>query len=118
MDDSHFFSIDRLIEFGMGMAIAQQMVESMNNAFQNMSTPGVDAMNQSKAALNDQFYYAMIKDKQVGPLSSKDLCDLINKKEIVSETYLWNPSFTGWKMADQIPEIVRLVAMTPPPFNK
>jgi len=118
MDDSHFFSIDRLIEFGMGMAIAQQMVGSMNNAFQNMSIPGVDTMHQGKAAINDQFYYAMIKDKQVGPLSLKDLCDLINKKEIVSETYLWNPSLTGWKMAEQIPEIVRLVAMTPPPFNK
>ena len=46
MDDSHFFSIDRLIEFGMGMAIAQQMVGSMNNAFQNINTPGVDTMHQ------------------------------------------------------------------------
>ena len=73
MDDSHFFSIDRLIEFGMGMAIAQQMVGSMNNAFQNMATPGVDTMHQGTAGINDQFYYAMIKDKQVGPLSLKDL---------------------------------------------
>lgn len=118
MDDSHFFSIDRLIEFGMGMAIAQQMIGSMNNAFQNINTPGVDTMHQGKTHAQDQFFYAMIKDKQVGPLSLKDLCDLINKKEIVNETYLWNPGLIGWKMAEQIPEIVRLVAMTPPPFKK
>ena len=81
----------------MGMAIAQQMVGSMNNAFQNINTPGVDTMHQGKTHTQDQFFYAMIKDKQVGPLSLKDLCDLINKKEIVSETYLWNPGLIGWK---------------------
>ena len=30
MNDQNFFSIDRLVEFGMSVAIAQQMVQSMN----------------------------------------------------------------------------------------
>lgn len=30
MDDSNFFSIDRLVEFGMSAAIAQKMVANMN----------------------------------------------------------------------------------------
>lgn len=30
MDDNSFFSIDRLVEFGVGMAVANQMVRTMN----------------------------------------------------------------------------------------
>ena len=30
MDDNHFFSIDRLVEFGLGMGMAQQMIRVMN----------------------------------------------------------------------------------------
>jgi hypothetical protein len=40
MNNDNFFSVDRLIEFGMGMGIAQQMVNSMNNALQDAYLPG------------------------------------------------------------------------------
>jgi hypothetical protein len=43
MDDSSFFSMDRLVEFGMGMTVAQQMVKTMNQSMTNMHVPG--AMN-------------------------------------------------------------------------
>ena len=39
--DNNFNSIDRLVEFGMGMAVAQQMVNTMNYAMSNMKVPGV-----------------------------------------------------------------------------
>ena len=116
MNDSHFFSVDRLIEFGMGMSIAQQMISSMNYSMHNMAMPGVDPPKKS-TAISDQVYYAIIRDKQVGPLSTNDLMAFINQKEIVNETYMWTPSMTGWKMAEQIPEVVKLVAITPPPFK-
>ena len=40
MDDQSFFSIDRLVEFGLGMGIAQQMVGMMNQYMQQMYVPG------------------------------------------------------------------------------
>ena len=43
MDNNSFFSIDKLVEFGMGMAIAQQMVQTMNKSMVDMHIPG--AMN-------------------------------------------------------------------------
>ena len=38
-----FSSIDRLIEFGMGMSLAQQMITTMNSAMNNMQVAGVNA---------------------------------------------------------------------------
>lgn len=39
MSDSNFFSMDRLIEFGMGMAMSQQIAQSMNNMMASMRLP-------------------------------------------------------------------------------
>ena len=39
--ENDFNSIDRLVEFGMGIAVAQQMVNTMNYAMSNMAVPGV-----------------------------------------------------------------------------
>ena len=43
MNDSNFFSMDRLVEFGMGLTVAQQMIKTMNESMTTMHIPG--AMN-------------------------------------------------------------------------
>ena len=40
MNDDSFFSINRLVEFGMGMAVAQKMVNTMNKTMISMHVPG------------------------------------------------------------------------------
>jgi hypothetical protein len=37
---------------------------------------------------------------------------------VSKETYIWMPSLSNWKMAEQIPEVLKLVALAPPPFNQ
>ena len=54
MDDNSFYSIDRLVEFGMGMAVAQQMTQSMNQTMKNMYVPG--AMNPMQTPAETTFY--------------------------------------------------------------
>ena len=115
MDDSSFFSMDRLVEFGMGMTVAQQMVTTMNQSMNNMHVPG--AMNPMEKP-RQQFFYAMIEGKQAGPFSEKELARLIAEKKVVKETYVWMPSLPSWKMAEQIPEVLKLVALAPPPFQQ
>ena len=114
MDDSKFFSIDRLVEFGMGITVAQQMVRTMNESITNMHIPG--AMNSIEKP-KEKFFYAMIEGKQAGPFSEQELARLIAEKKVSKETYIWMPSLSNWKMADQIPEVLKLVALTPPPFQ-
>ena len=115
MNDNSFFSIDRLIEFGMGMTVAQQMVQSMNHSMSNMHVPG--AMNLTEK-VNSIFFYVIIDGSEAGPFSEKELTLLIANKKVVKETYVWMPSLSDWKMAEQIPEVLKLVALAPPHFNK
>ena len=115
MDDSSFFSMDRLVEFGMGMTVAQQMVKTMNQSMTNMHVPG--AMNPMGKP-QQPFFYAMIEGKQAGPFSEQELARLIAEKKVVKETYVWMPSLSSWKMAEQVPEVLKLVALAPPPFQQ
>lgn len=114
MDNNSFFSIDRLVEFGMGMAVAQQMVKSMNESMTSMHVPG--AMN--KMEKEQSFFYVMIEGKQAGPFSEQEMARLISEGKVVKETYVWMPKLVSWKMAEQVPEVLKLVALTPPPFKK
>lgn len=115
MDDSSFFSMNRLVEFGMGMAVAQQMVKTMNESMTNMHVPG--AMNPMQES-QQKFFYAMIEGNQMGPFSEQELTRLITEKKIFKETYIWMPGLPNWKIAEKIPEVLKLVALSPPPFQQ
>lgn len=39
MNEDSFYSINRLVEFGLGMSVAQQMVQTMNTAMTDMQVP-------------------------------------------------------------------------------
>lgn len=113
MNNDSFFSIDRLVEFGMGMAVAQQMVQTMNQTMQNMHVPGAGNPIPAPQTL---LFYAIIDGKQAGPFSEAEISNLITNKTISKDTYLWKPGMPNWLIAEQIPEIIRLAALTPPPF--
>jgi hypothetical protein len=114
MNDDSFYSINRLVEFGMGMAVAQQMVNAMNSAMSNMHVPG--SMNSLQPTA-PQFYYAIIEGSQAGPFTEQELSRLIAEKKVVKETYIWKPGLPNWEIAEKLPEILKLVALTPPPFQ-
>ena len=114
MGNNSFFSIDRLIEFGLGMGIAQQMVGMMNQSMQQMYVPGsIQSMPQNIS----QIYYVAIDGKQIGPLNDGDIVQLISQKRISKDTLAWVPGMQDWKPIEQIPAILKIVALTPPPLN-
>lgn len=108
-----FYSMDKLVEFGMGVAVANQMATSMNQALNQMQIPGAGNAISSKA---ETIYYAVIDGKQAGPFSLTELSRLITEKKIVKETYVWKPGMPGWDLAENVSEVLRLVAITPPPL--
>ena len=112
--DNSFFSMDRLVEFGLSMAVAQQMVNAMNQAMQNMYVPGAMNPMQPQASLS---YYVIMDDKQSGPYSEQELLRLITDKKVTKDTYLWKPGMRDWEKIENVPDILRLVALTPPTFD-
>lgn len=121
MDNDHFFSIDRLVEFGMSLAVSQQMVQMMNHTMQNMYIPGAMAPmqnQQNNAQTLPNIYYAIIEGSSAGPLSESEIIKLISNKQITKDTYVWKPGMTDWQKVESTPEVLKLVLLAPPVFNK
>ena len=119
MQDNDFFSINKLVEFGMGMSIAQQMVNTMNNTMQNMHIPGtMNPMQQIGTTPQNlpqpQVFYAIIEGNSVGPLSDAEVIRLIADKRITKDTLVWKPGMKEWQTVERTPEVLKLVLLTPP----
>lgn len=115
MDEKDFFSMDKLVAFGMSTAVAMQMAKSMNQALDGMQIPGAG----TPAKHEEQPFFYVVKDgKAEEPFSKADLSQMIHNREIVKETYVWKPGMKDWDLAGNEPEILELVALTPPPVPK
>ena len=114
MDNNDFFSLDRLLEFGIGMGMAQQMINVMNQSMKSMYIPGsIQSMPQPMA----NFFYVAIDGHQAGPLSESELLELIRDKIVSKNTLAWMPGMATWQPIEQVPAILKLIALTPPPLN-
>ena len=113
MDNNSFFSIDRLVEFGLGMAMARQMVNVMNESMQNMYVPG---SIQSMPASQHRLLYVAIDGQSVGPLTESEFSRLVTEKKITKASLAWIPGMSNWQPIEQIPEILRIIAFAPPPI--
>lgn len=113
MDENNYNSIDRLIEFGMGMSIAQQMIQTMNFAMKNMHISGTQ---ESMSPIFTPIF-AVIGELQIGPLSELEVMQLINQKKINHDTFVWQQGMKNWEKAESVPSIIKLVVLSPPKFN-
>lgn len=111
-----FSTIDRLVEFGMGTALASQMIQTMNQTIGTMTAPGVTAvcpeMNAPyRNAVPQVQYYAAIDGRQAGPLTTDEVVTLIGKRLITADTLIWHPGMSGWRVGADIPEINKLLLL-------
>lgn len=117
MDESSFFSIDRLVEFGLTLGVATQMANSMNASLQAMKIPGArNPMLPNTLTEEDPLFYVVLDENPVGPLTTSELSRLITEKRVTKETYVWRPGMAEWQLAESVPEVLKLVALTPPPI--
>ena len=115
MSDHSFFSMDRLVEFGLGMAVAQQMTNAMNQTLCQMQTPTASMpQNVVLNSVNNGVYYVVLDGKQAGPFSQSELSRLINEKKVTKDTFVWKPGMREWLTAENIPDVLKLVALMPP----
>ena len=113
MNDNSFYSINRLIEFGMGMAMAQQMVKVMNETMQTMYVPGAPNTISAPQALS---IYVGIDGKPIGPLNGSEFTKMVSEHKVTCSTLVWMPGMIEWKPVDQVPDALRIIALAPPPI--
>jgi hypothetical protein len=115
MNNDNFFSIDRLVEFGLGIGVAQQMVKSMNHALANTYVPG--PMSPMGAQRVPNTYFVVLDGKPAGPFSEEQISRLITEGKVTKTTYVWKPGMVKWELTENVPDVLKLVALSPPPFN-
>lgn len=113
MNNDPFFSIDRLVSFGMEMAVAQRMVSSMNNALQGVTIPGP---HNPPVGVPSHVYYLILDGKTAGPFTSSETSRLVNEGRINKDTFVWRPGMATWDKFGNVPDLLRMVALMPPPF--
>lgn len=113
MNDNFYYSLDKLVDFGLNLAVAQQMVQSMNSTISNMTVPGVNNPMQPN---KESVYYVAINGKAEGPYSATELARLVVDGKVVKETYIWKPGMTKWDLAENLADVLQLVALVPPPI--
>ena len=118
--DNNFNSIERLMEFGMGMAVAQQMVNTMNYAMTNMNVPGVGTTatpNMSQPPQQQNGFYVVIDGAQAGPFSEQELNTIVANGKLSPDTLVWRRGMSGWTFAHNVSEINKLFLLNNIPLK-
>lgn len=120
--------MDRLMELGMSMAVANQMIGTMNQAMNNMQVPGrvfqpaagtVPVSNEAAPQPNPndvppeiQATYAVIDGHMAGPLTDKQVSQLIQIGTLTPQTLVWRPGLPEWRYASDVPEIYKIILLS------
>lgn len=114
-----FSSIDKLVEFGMGLAVARQMIDTMNQSMAGMNVPGINtSLNGTlpNAQTATTMWYVAIDGKQAGPFNDEELKRLINNRTVNANTLIWSQGMKGWTLAENVPEINKLILLAGAPL--
>lgn len=113
-----FSSLDKLIEFGLGIGIATQMMNTMNNMISRTAYPGVginpglcikQERSKPESYLKELYgYYVVYDDVIAGPLTEQEMSKLIKMGKIKNKTFCWKPGQYAWRLAEDIPEVNKL----------
>lgn len=146
-NNMNFFSMDRLVEFGMGMAMSQQIAKSMNEMMASIHTPpqmqvaaqplyamptiqkgnpaqqvyrqtAVSPQTPPPVPVFPEVYYVALDGKQTGPYSGTEIARLVMEKKVTAKTYTWKSGMPSWKFAEEFPELLCLISMIPPDLPK
>lgn len=101
MSDSGMF--DRVVEFGMGMAMCQQIPQMMNAANAASNQPAPPPIPRAAA------YFLAIDGKQYGPFTVDQLRPFVPTGQINGQTLVWCQGMSAWEPAESRPDIAAIL---------
>lgn len=108
--ENDFSSLERLMEFGMSMAVAQQMIATMNHSINNMTVPGAGLPIAQSLE-----YYVVIDGAQAGPLTEENLQQLAQNGKLTANSLMWHRGLSGWRRAAEIPVANKWILLSSKP---
>lgn len=100
MSDSGMF--DKVVEFGMGMAVMQQVPQMMNNINNAVNQPAPPPIPKAAA------YFLAIDGKQYGPYTVDQLRQFVPTGQINARTLVWCQGMSAWEPASSRPDIAAI----------
>ena len=107
-DDNSMF--DKMVEMGMGMAIASQIPQMMNSVMPNVASNNQQAPPPINSAGSMKFY-AIINNNQAGPFNEQEFITLVKNNMVNANTFVWKPGMKNWLPAQQVPEAGKLLLL-------
>jgi predicted Zn finger-like uncharacterized protein len=81
------------------VAVTAAPVSSPAPAWEEERTRAMPALDLSPT------WFAMVKGKQIGPMTLRDLETKVKSQEVSLRTYLWKQGMGDWKRASDVPEV-------------
>lgn len=103
-------SMGEMIGMGAGIAMGQNMAESLSHKNLDKHTP------PPLPERNTTMYYVAISEEQEGPYDLRTIQGFINDKKVTRETLIWTEGLKDWVEADSILE--KNFNATPPPLRR
>lgn len=99
------------LEFGVGMAMGQQLTNAMQSAPLNSST-NAPMSAPPPPPVQPQWYISQ-DGQNLGPFSSTDL----TQQGLTPQTFVWRAGMTDWQVAGAVTELAALLPPAPPRSN-
>ena len=112
--DNSFAPIERLMEFGMSMAVANQMVQTMNEVMAKSNKTSLQNIGLQHQV--PKLYYIVINDITQGPFSESEISSFILKDKITEDTFIWHDGMSHWELSKEVPQVAKLFLLKPPKF--
>ena len=110
MNDSNFPTLDRLIEFGLGMSMAQQMINVMNQTMKTMLIPE----NALPVQPRQIEWYVAFNRKATGPYNEAEIKKMLIEKLVTKDSLVWCTGMAEWQTIESTPQILKLIVDLPP----
>lgn len=110
MTEQTFPTLDRLMEFGLSMGLAQQMISMMNNTMKTMQIPETAQPIQPRVGE----WYIVVDNKASGPFSETDIKKRLLSKELNKDSLVWCQGMSHWQSIEHTPAILKLFMQLPP----
>lgn len=105
---------------GMGVSLGTTMGTQMGGLSQQINT-NLDNKNTTQENIQPPprpsvvSFYIIINDEQQGPLPASAIGDMILKRSIARDAYVWRQGMAEWAAADAQPELKQYFEQLPPP---
>lgn len=105
------------MEFGLGLGVAQQMVNTMNHVMNNTQVAGVNAGTTGQPLPvtppgQVAKWYVVADDRLAGPFTDDEMTKLTSRHVINAKTWTWTQGMSEWKKAEDIPEINKMILLS------